>query len=89
MEFKKFGNKLKYTLLPSEEYEKIVKVFNFGAAKYGENNWKLCQDKTVFLDACIRHIEKYRQGNKYDEESSIEHLAHAVTNLIMLMHLDS
>ncbi len=78
--------KLRYDLLPSKELEKIVKVLTFGAEKYGVSNWQLVEGaRDRYTAGLMRHLEKYRQGEKIDTESGLEHLAHLATNAMFLM----
>jgi len=88
IKFKKYDNeKIKYSLVPSKTYAEIASILTFGANKYGKDNWKLCKDVDRFMDAAIRHIESYRNGDIKDIESGISHLSHAITNLIFINEL--
>jgi len=72
-----------------KELEEVVRVREYGAAKYSRDNWKLEKpDDDVFTDAAIRHILSYLGGQSTDEESSLPHLAHAICTLLMAMHHD-
>ena len=63
-------------------------VLTFGAEKYGRDNWKKCQDKSLYEDALLRHIFAYLDGEKCDQESGISHLAHASCNLMFLQWME-
>lgn len=45
--------------------------------------------KTRYLDALYRHLEAFRSGETLDPESSLHHLAHALTNLAFLHYLET
>lgn len=79
-------DKTRWDLLPTECIEDVVKILTFGASKYGPNNW---QNVTPFEDryyaAAMRHIVSWRQGEKEDPESGLNHLAHAMCNLVFLL----
>lgn len=53
-------------------------VMALGAKKYGAYNWR---DKTVdarvYIDAAIRHLLQWHDGENNDPESGASHLAHA------------
>jgi hypothetical protein len=80
--------KLRWDLVPWDSVEEIVKVITMGAEKYAENNWKFLDrwDDRYFA-AALRHLMAYRSGNPTDEESGLPHLAHAITNLLFMLHL--
>lgn len=79
--------KLRWDLMPLREMEQVVEVFTYGAQKYGDRNW----EKGIALDrlyaAAMRHITAKQKGIEVDEESGLDHLAHATANLLMWMHL--
>lgn len=87
---KKFDNeKLRWDLLDYEFIEKIVEVLTFGAKKYSENSWQSVPNaKERYFAALLRHIVAWRKGEIKDKESNIEHLAHAVCNLMFLYFFD-
>ena len=57
--------KPRWSLLPPDEIEEVVKVLTEGAKKYKDNNWQKVDPKE-YLDALGRHINAYRKGEKYD-----------------------
>lgn len=49
-----------------------------GAEKYGPYNWREKKVKLmVYLDAALRHIESFVDGEECAEDSGVPHLAHA------------
>ena len=80
--------KLQYSLLPKDELEEIVKVLQYGATKYGRDNWKLCNDKNRYIDALYRHLEAYRAGEMFDKDTNLHHLAHLACNALFLLYFD-
>jgi len=83
------GHKLSYSLVPPITLRRMVEVFNYGAAKYGRDNWRspdgvLCQER--LYDAAMRHMEAWRTGELNDKESGLPHLAHAAVSLMMAQH---
>jgi uncharacterized HAD superfamily protein len=98
--------KLRYELIPPSMLKELAKVFTIGADKYtiyddegvikddGANNWKKGMPWTDVLASVQRHIEKFKQGEDYDDEYPIEllekygktyHLANAVWGLGVLL----
>lgn len=87
--FKKFDEgKLRWNLLPNEALEEVLRIFEFGANKYGEFNW-LTNSKGVswtrYSNALERHLKKWKLSKDYDEESNMYELAHLITNGLMLL----
>ena len=85
----KYDNgKTPYALLPVEALEQITKVFGFGAAKYGMNNWRYDLNDTDWsrtYSSIQRHLSAFWQGEDMDPESGYSHLAHAATQIMILM----
>lgn len=79
-------NKLRWELLPFGAVEKVVEVLHYGATKYTPDNWKYVQpyDERYF-GACMRHLSAWKQGEKYDEETGFNHLAHACCCLLFML----
>jgi hypothetical protein len=74
-------------LIPPEVLVEISEIFGFGAAKYGENNWRDDGGTTNFgrtYSSIQRHLNSFWQGEDLDPESSKSHLIHAITQLIIL-----
>lgn len=81
--------KLRWDLLPYDLIEEVVKVLTYGAKKYDDNNWQLVNNaEDRYFAAAIRHIVAWKKGEKYDKETGINHLAHAICNLLFLMYFD-
>lgn len=49
-----------------------------GADKYGAYNWRLKKVRAViYIDAALRHLQQYLDGEDVAEDSKCHHLAHA------------
>ncbi len=75
-------------LLPSEALIEIAEVLGFGAEKYGPNNWRDDADKTEWsrsYSSLQRHLNAFWSGQDIDPESGLSHLAHAATQIVILM----
>ena len=87
--FMKFDtSKLRYDLIPTSTTKALAQVLTYGAKKYKPNNWQTVDDTDRYVAALFRHIEAWRDGEKLDKESGLHHLAHALTNVAFLLHLD-
>lgn len=83
---KKFDDgKLPLHLLPTESLEEIAKVLAFGAQKYDSWNWTNGLAWSRVLGATLRHLYKWARGIDVDEESGLNHLAHAGCNILFLL----
>ena len=85
-EGKKFdGGKLRYDLVPFGALEEVIKVLGMGAQKYGDDNWKMVDDlERRYVTAAYRHLGRVMQGEEFDEESGLPHIAHAITSLMFV-----
>lgn len=74
-------------LIPPEALLEIAEVFGFGAEKYGVNNWRIDGDtsKLRTYSSIQRHLNAWHSGEDQDPESGMSHLAHAATQLMILM----
>jgi len=82
------GGKFKWSLLPIESIQEVIKVLMYGEKKYthkvgsqivsGADNWKMIPDiPGRYYDAAMRHLTAWKMGEKNDPESKLPHLAHA------------
>jgi len=80
------NDKPRWSLLPWDVVEQIVKVLTFGAKKYEDNNWKKVQQaEDRYESAMHRHLFAHKSGKWLDDESRLPHLAHAACCLIFWM----
>ena len=70
----------RYDLLPFHAIERVAKIFEGGALKYGESNYRAGIPLRRYLDSALRHLSKAAQGQ--DDE---DHFAQAVWNICCLM----
>lgn len=93
MFFTKYDSgKPSFTLLADlyPELGDVERVLQFGARKYSTRNWMLASSQTDldrYCNAALRHIFEHLKGNRCDDESGLQHLAHAVTNLLFVLNL--
>jgi hypothetical protein len=76
-------------LIPTEAIFEIGKVLGYGASKYGDKNWPLVEDgRKRFYGSALRHLVAWFGGEQLDKESGLNHLSHALTNIIFLLDLE-
>jgi len=69
--------------------EAFARVKMLGAAKYERGNWKKGgKPDNEYLDACLRHLTAFANGEMFADDSACLHLAHAAWNLFALMELN-
>lgn len=75
-----------------EDLGEVADVLAYGGTKYPAEdgaNWKRLPDaEKRFKDALFRHLVAYRLGEKSDKETGKSHLAHLITNALILMYFD-
>lgn len=79
---KRYNNgKIRYDLVPTYSQKQYAKVLTMGAEKYGDRNW---EKGLPWMKGCVasleRHLEAFKSGEDYDEESKLLHMAHVMTN---------
>jgi hypothetical protein len=81
------ATKVRVDLLPIDPMMQVANVFGFGAKKYFANSYR--QGETVAWSrtygSIIRHLFAFWKGEDTDPESGLPHLAHAGTQLFILM----
>jgi|TARA_R110000803_G_scaffold135625_1_gene202575 hypothetical protein len=81
-------NKPQYNLIPIDATREVAEVLGFGANKYGPNNWRDDGNVTEWsrtYASIQRHLNAFWNGENLDPESGLSHLAHANTQLMILM----
>ena len=81
-------HKLDWMILPYDALEEIVKVLQFGAAKYARGNYANGSglEYTRVLNSLMRHILAFARGEDIDPETGLSHMAHAGCNVLFLLH---
>lgn len=73
-------------LVPPYAMEQTAWVHKLGAEKYGPWNWRetgVCA--STYVNAILRHLNAWRDGEDLDPESGITHLAHIACSANILM----
>lgn len=74
-------------LVPTLAIESAARVLEFGAKKYGENNWRDDINTTAWsrsYSSLQRHLMSYWNKVDTDPESGLLHLDHALTQIMIL-----
>tara|TARA_R110001632_G_scaffold26561_1_gene71756 strand:- start:398 stop:889 length:492 start_codon:yes stop_codon:yes gene_type:complete len=78
------AGKLRESLMCEDFVDQMIRVLEHGAVRYGEWNWLKGGDWTRFSNANARHTKAWKNFEKVDQDSGINHLAHAAVNLMFL-----
>ena len=76
-------------LIPPYAMEQTAWVHHLGSRKYGEFNWRdtgVCA--STYVNAIMRHLNAWRDGEDLDPESKISHLAHIACSCNIMMDAD-
>jgi hypothetical protein len=71
----------RFDLIPSQAMFRLARWFEMGAKKYSDRNWEKGMDISRYVDAILRHAEKYKAGCN-DED----HAAAIAWNAFAIMH---
>lgn len=74
-------------LIPSEAITAMAHGFGFGAAKYGEYNFRYGIEWTELTDSLMRHTLAFLKGEDDDPESGLPHVWHIGNNFAMLEYM--
>ena len=77
--------KPKMSLIPQLAMKEVAKVLTYGEAKYERFNYSKEQYTTTYIDACLRHVNEFLMNKNIDDESGLNHLAHAAANLLICL----
>lgn len=72
-------------LLDRYAMEQIAMVLAFGAQKYAAHNWRKGIAYSRLLDAALRHLYAFADGEDKDPESGLSHIAHAGCCIVFLL----
>lgn len=88
MGFKDTKGKVQLRLIPYKALAEIAKIREYGINKYGDNEgWKTVP-KDLYVEAAARHCMKFLSGEIKDDESGLDHIAHAACSLILALGVE-
>ena len=72
--------------VPMRSVYEMSKAMNDGASKYGRFNWRENSvDSDVYIDATLRHLNSWQDGENTAQDSGVHHLAHAMACLSIII----
>jgi len=71
-------------LLPWTALKEVARVLDYGTIKYEKYNWLEGMEWSRNYNAALRHIADWIEGENLDE-SGINHLAHAICDLLFVL----
>ena len=81
------GGKPPLSLIDRQALEEIAHVMRFGAGKYGRHQWRTGIEYSRLLDAALRHLYAFADGEDLDAESGLSHIAHAGCCVVFLLRM--
>lgn len=83
------GNKQKprLSLIPKSALWELGGALTYGEDHYGTHNWRQGIKVSYLLDAAIRHIFQFSEGEDIDGPSQNNHLGNAMANLAMAIEM--
>lgn len=79
-------DKVPLGLVPGTTMAYLAVAHLEGDLKYGRVNWREAGIRTmIYVDACYRHIEKFKNGEYADPQTQVPHLANALACLSIIV----
>jgi hypothetical protein len=75
------------SLIPREAIVQEAQALAFGATKHGVHAYRNGVKYSLLIDAAIRHILAFADGEDMDSEAKTNHIANARANLGMLLYM--
>lgn len=76
------------SLLPSKPLVEVAKVLDYGKRKYAAHNWRQGIDYSRLYSATQRHLSSWNENEDIDDESKLNHLAHAACDILFLLEYE-
>ena len=78
--------KPRLSTIPATALLHVAQAMQTGNEKYGPYNWRGNKvSATVYVDAALRHLLTWYNGEDLDEESGANHLAHAIACMCIVL----
>lgn len=81
------SGKLQWTQIDFNSLEELVKVLEYGAKKYGKDNWKKGLPITEIAESLLRHLFAFLDGEDNDKESGESHIGHIMANAMFMNYV--
>ena len=79
------ASKVRLDLLPVRPILDVGQVLTFGAVKYQPRNWEKGFAWSRPYAAALRHLFAWWAGETYDKETGLNHLSHALCEIMFLL----
>ena len=79
--------KLQWSIVDFDSLEGLVRVLEYGAAKYAPDNWKKGMPVTQVSESLMRHLFAFLRGEDVDPESGCRHISHVMCNTMFLEYI--
>lgn len=81
--------KCHYILHYKKFIELHARILEAGEIKYEPLNWKKGGNTDEsYLDSAVRHLTAFMEGKPFDDETGLNHLGHAIWNLMTMFELN-
>ncbi len=77
--------KMRFDLLPIEALIELTRVYDMGAIKYDDNNWRKGMKWSQVYRPIFSHLFKWLSGQTVDSETGCHHLAMVAWNCLTLV----
>lgn len=79
------AGKTRFSLFPADALLETAKVYTMGAQKYEARNWERGMSWSRAFDSLQRHLWAWWDGESFDPESGLPHLAHVTFRALQLL----
>lgn len=79
--------KLRWSLVDFKAMSPMVKVLEFGAEKYDDDNWSKGLGVKGICESLLRHTFALLSGETNDPESGLPHIGHIQCNAMFIAHM--
>lgn len=79
------SGKPRHDLIPGWSMNELAKIYEMGAKKYADNNWRKGMKWSRVIGSLKRHLNAIERGEDFDDESKLYHAAHVAWNAITLL----
>jgi hypothetical protein len=77
------------SLVPASLVHYTAYALTYGEIKYAAHNWRNGFKWSSLIDSASRHFEAFKEGQDFDEESGLPHIALLACNIAFLVeHFD-
>lgn len=75
----------RYDLIPAGPLRTLAELYGRGALKYDDDNWRKGYSWRLSFAALNRHLWQFWDGQDYDEETGLPHLASVAWHAFTLL----